>query len=286
MSTEINELLKALNKVQKELKPIEKTKANPFFKSKYADLSSVLDEVLPILAKHDLVLIQSLSGNEVSPVLDTIIAHAPSGQNIKSSAPLFAKELTPQGLGSAITYMRRYSLMAFLGISTTDEDDDGHKATYKPVQNQRPQQPTNQSAPKQSPPPPQKQSQPLIKPSTEQVKNAMLGVPNSIPKDIQNFAPGKWKPTEPQVKRLFAISKNNGWDEYDVREWCQAFFKVEPELLKTKTDYEEACEFVAKNPPDKQHLRTFMKEVSQSQPPEYLNEAPLPEFNANDDIPF
>lgn len=278
MSAEINELLKALNKVQKELKPIEKTKANPFFKSKYADLSSVLDEVLPLLAKHDLVLIQSLSGNETSPVLDTIIAHAPSGQNIKSSAPLFAKELTPQGLGSAITYMRRYSLMAFLGISTTDEDDDGHKATQKPVQNQKPQI-VNQPIKQQTTP------QPIIKPSTEQVKNAMLGVPNSIPKELPNYAPGKWKPSTPQVKRLFAIAKNNGWDEYDVREWCQAFYKSEPELIKTNTDYNEACAFVEKNPPDKQHLRSFVREVS-DEPPAYLNEGPLPDFNLSNDPPF
>lgn len=189
MTNDLSELLKALNKVQKELKPIEKTKANSYFKSKYADLSSVLEEILPILAKHELVLIQSLGGNELSPALDTIIAHAPSGQNIKSTTPLFAKELTPQGLGSAITYMRRYSLMAILGISTTDEDDDGQRAS-KPVQQTKPQ-PQQPQKPIVTQAFNDKMKQaPQIKPSiplTQKLVNHAPGAKNNPPEDLAPF---------------------------------------------------------------------------------------------------
>lgn len=187
MDNKLANLLVALNKVQSELKPIEKSKANPYFKSKYADLSSVLEEVLPLLSKHGLVLIQSLAGTETSPTLETIIAHV-SGENIKSTAPLFAKELTPQGLGSAITYMRRYSLMAILGISTTDEDDDGQRAS-KPVQQSKPQPQQQKPIVTQAFNDKMKQG-PQIKPSiplTQKLVNHAPGAKNNPPQDMAPF---------------------------------------------------------------------------------------------------
>lgn len=188
MTNDLSDLLNALNKVQSELKPVEKTKLNPHFRSKFADLSGVLDEVLPLLAKNGLVLIQSISGSETHPVLDTIIAHAKSGQNIKSTAPLLCKEMTPQSLGSAITYMRRYSLMAIVGVSTVDEDDDGQRASKPVVQQQKPQQPQKpivtqafNDKMKQGP-----QIKPSI-PLTQKLVNHAPGAKNNPPQDMAPF---------------------------------------------------------------------------------------------------
>ena len=271
MNNDTTKLLQALNQVQKELKPVEKTRLNPHFKSKFADLTGVLEEVLPILAKNDLVLIQTIGGEDSNPTLDTIIAHAPSGQSIKSTAPLFCKQPTSQELGSAITYMRRYSLMAIIGVSTVEEDDDGQKASIPGPQ----ARPNTQSQ--------VRQPQPMIRPSTEQVKNAIAGVPNAIPKELPNMAPGQsqGKLTDKQIARLYAISRTK-WTKQQVIDFCQSFYKTIPELL-TKQQYDEACDFVGKNGPTTQEFKQLSKEIENG-PPDYLNDGPP--FDPNEEIPF
>lgn len=125
-STVIADLASALSAAQGEMPQPPKTATNPFFKSKYADLSSVLATALPVLAKHDLAVSQLVAGDEERSTLTTILMHA-SGQYIHSTMPLFLKDQTPQGQGSAITYARRYAFMAILGM-VGDEDDDGNAA--------------------------------------------------------------------------------------------------------------------------------------------------------------
>lgn len=127
-SEQINELATALAKAQSEIQPALKDSINPFFKSKYADLSSVWNACKGALTKNGLAIVQTMDQREGHLVLLTTLAHA-SGQWIRSTIPVVSAKQDAQSIGSAITYMRRYSLAAMVGV-TTDEDDDGNAATY------------------------------------------------------------------------------------------------------------------------------------------------------------
>jgi ERF superfamily len=125
-SDQINELATALSKVQGELTPAIKDSKNPFFKSSYADLSSVWNCCKDALSKYGLAIIQTMDAKDGQNVLITTLAHA-SGQWMRSCLPILNEKNNAQGLGSAITYMRRYALSAIVGI-TCDDDDDGNEA--------------------------------------------------------------------------------------------------------------------------------------------------------------
>lgn len=127
-SEQINELAAALSKAQSEIQPALKDSVNPFFKSKYADLSSVWNACKEPLTKNGLSVLQTMDQKEGQLVLLTTLAHS-SGQWIRSCLPILSAKQDAQSIGSAITYMRRYSLAALVGV-TTDEDDDGNAATY------------------------------------------------------------------------------------------------------------------------------------------------------------
>ena len=120
-SEQINELVKALIQAQAEFKPIIKDSTNPFFKSKYATLDTVIDATSEALRKHGLVVIQTMQDDS----LITTLAHT-SGQWISGSALLHAVKQDPQGMGSAITYQRRYGYCAIVQCAPSDEDDDGN----------------------------------------------------------------------------------------------------------------------------------------------------------------
>lgn len=127
-SEQINELATALSKAQAEIQPALKDSVNPFFKSKYADLASVWNACKDPLTKHGLSVLQMMDYKEGQLVLLTTLAHS-SGQWVRSCLPVLSAKQDAQSIGSAITYMRRYSLAALVGV-TTDEDDDGNAATY------------------------------------------------------------------------------------------------------------------------------------------------------------
>jgi hypothetical protein len=142
-SESIDELSKALVAAQGDLKPVEKGADNSYFKSKYADLASVVKVVNPILKSHGLAVTQmpgvTEDGNDV---LTTRLIHE-SGQWQEATMRLILTKQDAQGLGSAITYARRYAYSAVLGI-ITEQDDDGNEAS-KPAQ-----QTTRRSAPQSS----------------------------------------------------------------------------------------------------------------------------------------
>lgn len=128
-SEQLNELFSALSKAQGEIKGASKDKVNPFHKSKYADLASIWDACREPLAKNGLSILQTIETNDSGKhVLITTLGHS-SGQWIRSKAPLLSKAEDSQGYGSAITYMRRYSLMALVGIAPDDESDDDGEAS-------------------------------------------------------------------------------------------------------------------------------------------------------------
>ncbi len=124
----------ALLKAQGEMRGIAKDGTNPHYKSKYATLENVTDTIRPVLQKHGVLFMQAPgSVNEHGIMaLETIFVHAESGESFGSviGVPLGKKD--PQGVGSAITYACRYSLMALLGLPPVD--DDGESAKRPPEQ--------------------------------------------------------------------------------------------------------------------------------------------------------
>jgi hypothetical protein len=144
-SESVGKLAVALCKVQATMKPALKTATNPFFKSHYADLSGCLETALPVLSKNGLCVIQTTDKN----LLVTTLLHE-SGEWIRGWYPLIAKDNSPQAMGSAVTYAKRYALCAIIGLAT--EDDDGQRAevtithkTYSeavPTQNTDPAKPS------------------------------------------------------------------------------------------------------------------------------------------------
>ncbi|CPS10200.1 ERF family protein [Mycobacteroides abscessus] len=126
-------LAEALVAAQSEFGVIAKDTANPFFKSKYADLPAVMREAQPVLAKHGLAVSQQPSyvnaDGKVYDTLKTVVIHE-SGEQISSTMVLHPVKNDPQAHGSAITYARRYAYMAALGL-VADVDDDGNAASAK-----------------------------------------------------------------------------------------------------------------------------------------------------------
>lgn len=131
-SETIGKLSAALAKAQAEIKGAAKDSVNPHFRSKFADLESCWDSLREPLAKNGLSVIQ-LGGfdKDAGPTIITTLAHE-SGEWISGEAPLHPKSMTPQDLGSAITYGRRYWLCAITGLYPAD--DDGETAMARPQQ--------------------------------------------------------------------------------------------------------------------------------------------------------
>lgn len=119
------DFLEALSKLQESIKAITKGTDNPYFKSKYADLNALFAEINPKLVEQHWVLIQAVKNN----VLHTELYHLDTMEKLESDMDLLTAKPDMQQLGSAITYARRYSLLALLNIETID--DDGNKASGK-----------------------------------------------------------------------------------------------------------------------------------------------------------
>ncbi len=128
-SEQINELAAALSKAQAEIVGAVKDSTNPHFKSSFASLESVIDCVRTPLAKNGLAYAQ---GGATSNHLETVLMHS-SGQWIATYTPLINPKGDMQGLGSAMTYARRYALSALLGVPQID--DDGNNASHPPISN-------------------------------------------------------------------------------------------------------------------------------------------------------
>jgi len=120
-STKINELAGALSLAQGEMNPARKGAANTFFKSKYADLSEVIEASRLPLTSNDLSIVQYADDGYVV----TQLMHS-SGQWIRGRLRISPKDNTAQGIGSALTYARRYSWQMMVGLGA--EDDDGEAA--------------------------------------------------------------------------------------------------------------------------------------------------------------
>ncbi len=121
----------AFCKLQADIKPAIKDATNPAFRSKYADLGAVWEAVKAPLHEHGFSVIQSPDFDGETMWLATTIMHS-SGEYRMGRYPIRPTKPDPQGYGSALTYARRYSLSAMLGV-ISEEDDDGNAASAKPA---------------------------------------------------------------------------------------------------------------------------------------------------------
>lgn len=117
----------AMVKAQKEFGPALKSSTNPYFTSKYADLATCVEAVIDALNNNGIALIQKCHESDTGVNVETLLLHE-SGESLSCGVlHVPASKQDPQGYGSALTYARRYSLMAACGIAP--EDDDGNAAS-------------------------------------------------------------------------------------------------------------------------------------------------------------
>lgn len=143
MSPEIGALAQALAKAQGELTAATKDRENPFFKSSYATLASVFEAIREPFSKNGLAYSQPTRIDEHgNVVVVTILMHS-SGQWIAGEVSAKPAKNDPQGVGSLISYLKRYEIQAMAGIASADDDDDGNAATLpdKLQQQRQPQIP-------------------------------------------------------------------------------------------------------------------------------------------------
>jgi hypothetical protein len=147
-SESIKSIAPALLAAQKKIGSAAKDAVNPFFKSKYADLGSVMEACKQALNENGISVLQPIGQNESGTTVETILLHE-SGEFISDVMLISVKELNnPQAQGSAITYARRYSLQSMMFIPA--EDDDGEKSTpHKDEEKTKTASPSNPSSEKQ-----------------------------------------------------------------------------------------------------------------------------------------
>ena len=127
-SNEINEIAKALSLAQSEMSGATKQSTNPFYKSNYSDLASVMQAISLPFSAHGLCFVQGAEANEQRVSVTTRIIHT-SGQWLEATTELPPTKADAQGWGSAITYAKRYGLQALCGVPSVD--DDGQEAVKR-----------------------------------------------------------------------------------------------------------------------------------------------------------
>lgn len=205
-SNSIKELATALSKVQGQLTFAKKDNANPFFKSKYADLASVWDSCRTLLSDNGLAVIQFPSGYATNVVdektkehlmsLTTILTHS-SGEWISQDMTVPVTKADSQGAGSALTYMRRYALAAVVGVY--QDDDDGNAAS-KPVKTFE---------------------KPVLTVVSEPLHSAQLG---QITKLVEK--------TETDTKKILTYYKKTTLDQLNTEEADQVISSLQKKLIK------------------------------------------------------
>lgn len=164
-STTISALAKALSDFQGEVSAVPKESSNPFYKSKYAELSTIIAHAQKLLKKNGLSVSQLCNDGEDKVSVTTLLMHT-SGEWLSGTITMKPSKPDPQGVGSAITYARRYSLSAILGLATED-DDDGNVASGK----------TEKPAPVSKQP--EKKTEPVEDESTKLLNKALEAIKKS-----------------------------------------------------------------------------------------------------------
>jgi hypothetical protein len=221
VSPQTNEIAAALAKAQAEMKNPPKDASNPHYGSKYADLASVRDAVVPVLARHGLSVAQLPCDVDGNPALVTILFHV-SGQRIEQVVRLRVDKPTAQGLGSALTYYRRYSLQSLAGV-VGDDDDDGNAASQQPQRSDRRQE----------------QRQPAK--TSHERRNEKQGLPPEQPRQEAAAAPGGEPVTSDDVFNLLDdLGERTGTPTDQLVAELLSKFKTNPAALGDLTPAELA----------------------------------------------
>lgn len=203
-SESIATLAKALVQAQGNMGDVRKTATNPHFRSKYADLAAVVDAIVPALNKAGIAVVQGASANDAGNVVavETMLLHE-SGEYLSSELRIALPKNDAQGAGSAITYGRRYLLLAMAGVAP--EDDDGNAASVTP----KAQRPV-------SVPSPARNAAPIARPNSR--ANTKEWVPA-----ISALA-SKLPPEE--VQRAYADNGVASVEDIDTRELARTIYAV------------------------------------------------------------
>lgn len=190
-SPTLGELAKALAAAQGQIQSAKKSAQNPHFRTRYADLASIWDACRGPLSAHGLCVVQTTDPQGRDGVMvTTSLLHA-SGEWIRSSLYVPVSKADAQGFGSALTYARRYSLAAMVGVAP-DDDDDAEQATGR-----QPQREPVRQAP---PPPPSEPAEETDWAAFEQQATAALAVVTST-ETLAAIAAGVSKRSPPKKVR-------------------------------------------------------------------------------------
>lgn len=145
-SEQIHEIAAALAKAQGKIEGASKDKQNPHLKNRYADLASAWDACRAALSENGISVVQAPGDGDAGAISVTTLLMHQSGQWLEGRLSMRPAKGDPQSIGSVITYARRYSLMAMVGIAP--EDDDGNAAAGRSHDQQQQQSPQQQVAPR------------------------------------------------------------------------------------------------------------------------------------------
>lgn len=247
-SQSIGELAKALAKAQAVMPVAEKSKDNPFFKSKYADLPALIHVTRRCLTDNGLSVSQVMIPVDGQTVMKTLLMHT-SGEWVASYYPVHPVKNDPQSLGSAVSYARRYSYAPAIGLVTDDaEDDDGNAAAGH----------TTQPAIRATPEP-----RPAIRAS-----NPHPNQPISSQAPDEPIPASKTTGTisEAQVKRMFAMMKKGGWTPQEVDGYIERAFGFKNKMMLNRKQYDHVCQLLENQIPFADAWDHLLERLAQKQP--------------------
>ena len=201
----MKDLATALAAAQAEFGTVPQSGKNPHFRSTFSTMQDYVDAAKPILAKHGLSISQMPNLLEGQFVLTTILMHK-SGDNLVSNQPVVSTKQDAQSLGSAISYARRYSYGAILGMASGDFEDDGNAASAPVKQASPRKQPAQTPAPNATPSKGQGSTNPNIE---ERVKAAPdLNALNELYNEVKDKIQALEKDKQDSVLDLFKNRKS------------------------------------------------------------------------------
>lgn len=239
-SENIADLMAALVAARKDFKAVHRNAANPFFKSKYPDLSEIVGATHEALMGQGLSVIQSPgSFADHNIYLTTMLAHI-SGQWMRDTFAMPIVKVDPQGVGAAVSYARRYSLQAFLNIAA-DLDDDAESAVEHEKAEIRKPQALNKPTTRVFDAPPNPND------SFGEEKAAFkagLEMPANDPPKPKTGRVWNQKPnciSEPQAMRIFGIGKGRGKTNDWIREFLGSHGYTETNEIPKGEMYSKIC---------------------------------------------
>jgi hypothetical protein len=209
----------ALIKAKSQFKPVSKNKVNPFHKSKYANLDSILEAIGDALYFNGLLLIQPIESLENNSTLFTRLIHAESGEIIESSI-VIPSQSDPQKFGSLLTYYRRFAICSLLAI-VADDDDDGNAA--KPSE-------SNNVVKKEVAPSPVPKPAPKASESNTNLDVEARAIAERKKAAVECFKLLNWDAN--QQKEWARKHKNVPSDEWSVSDWTDALSVLRLEISK------------------------------------------------------